>query len=182
MNVKDSALGSSEIADMARSARLVNATHPFEIFRQFPVLYQKKYAGLFHSFTSEVLHKSFGMFVLDSFLSIPTVISSPTDLQDITAKTGKFDAFFTFLKWFYELLMYMAYIPLFSLPFTLYFAWKKKTVELSTQVFISLVGVYHIALVVLLAYNDFGRLMSVARPFLLVSACYALLQIKRRYL
>lgn len=182
MNVKDTVLGSSEIADMARSARLVNRTHPFEIFRQFPILYQKKYAMLFHAFTSEVLHKSFGMFVLDSFLSIPTVISSPTDLQDITAKTGKFDELFTFLKWFYEILMYVAYISLFSLPFMVYFAWKKNTVELGTHIFISLVGVYHISIVAFLSYNDFGRLMSVGRPFLLVSAYYALVQIKRRYL
>lgn len=179
MNVSDTALGNSQIADMARNARRVNATHPFEIFRQYPQLYQKKYAGEFHGFVTQVLRASYGAFIWDSFLSIPSVISSPTDLQDVTATTGKFDAFFKALKSFYGLLVYVAYIPLCAAPFALFVSWKKQEVALYGQVFLLLVGVYHIAVMALLSYNDFGRLMSTARPFLLVASYCVIIFTKR---
>lgn len=180
MNLNDESLGHSDMAQKARIAIGVNATHPFEIFRQFPELYRWEYAGLFHDYITGLVKDNMGAYLAHSVASLPAVVTTPTDLVDKTATTEKHDAFFAVLKLIYERLMYLSYIPLFGALFVLYKAIKKNDAMLWSVLCITLIGVYHIAVSALMAYDDFGRLLAIARPFLLVSVVLFIRELKQK--
>ena len=176
LDVQDSTLGQSDIAQKARSARVVNPKHPYEIFRQFPEMYKKEYAERFHAFVIGVLGQNRGAYIWDSLVSIPNVVTSKTDLIDITATTGVFDAQFAVLKTVYEWVMYLAYIPLFAFPFMIIYFVTKNTPEAYGRLMVLFISMYHVAMSTVMIYDDFGRHMSIARPFLLI-AVYGVVQI-----
>ncbi len=179
MGISDQDLGDSDTARKARAAMQVHAKHPFEIFRQFPELYKREHAGTFHNFTTGLVRDHLGAYVAHSVTSLPAVVTSPTDIVDKTATTGKYDAFFAVLKLIYQRLVYLSFIPLFGVLFVLYRAIKKSDATLSGVLCITLIGVYHVAVSSLMAYDDFGRLLAVARPLLLVSTVLLIRELKK---
>lgn len=169
MDIKDNDLGTSAMAQKAIAARRVNAVHPFEIFRQYPELYTKENAPIFHEFIMSILKPRLGRYLWDSLLQVASVMTSKTVIIDTTATTGMFDRFFSLLTVVYTGISFILLFSLFGLPMLVYRTLQRRTVESYGQLVTISIGIYHVVVSAGMAYDDFGRLLSVAKPFLLIS-------------
>jgi len=141
---------------------------PWQVYRQFPEMYDAKNALPFHEFITKATRQSILPYVIKSTLELPGALVSKSDIVDVMA-TNRFDWLFQTLQRTYQYAMYINYTVIVAFPVFLYEAWKKTTYNIALVLF-ALVGLYQIGIGVYLGYNDYARHISIAQPFLYLTS------------
>lgn len=178
--VTPDAFPKTEMGEMARTTFIPGSSDPWTLFRGYPQLFNREYVAGYHELVHSVLMHSIPQFLWSTFKMIPVVVTAPTVVIDKTAIAGTFDSFFFSLQWIYNVLVYLAYIPLLLFPFVVVQALQKKSAKQYVLIFLIALGWYHVGIASALAYDDFGRHLSIVRGILFMSLGMLVVELKHR--
>jgi len=168
-----------EIKDIVAPYISDHQTDPWIIYAKNPQLYDAKYAAPTHQFVTDVIRHNIGLYILRSAQDIPVAMLTSGDIEYTLVARPFLNNFFGFLTYINRYLR-MGYVLLFvALPVYLYRAWKKKSLYNVSLALFSFVGLYYVTTAVFLSYNDYGRLMLPAVPFLFVVSYWWCYQVVR---